>query len=114
MTSSSKDQTESTPPSSSGESTEGRVQPSGPSAKTDNTKPSMTTTPKPLPPTSGGVKRDEKVLSAKDLMKASLQILERRGLIRRFRMLSKDRTTVRAIVIVFDNTFWTPDLELKE
>jgi hypothetical protein len=34
-------------------------------------------------------------------------------LIRRFRMLSKDRTTVRAIVIVFDNTYWTPDLELK-
>lgn len=112
MTSSSKGQTENTPQSSSEESTGAKVQPSEPLASSDNTQPSTTTTHRPLKPTKSAVP-GEKVLSAVDLAKASLQILERNGLIRRFKIWNKDQTAVRAVVIVFDNTHWTPDLDLK-
>jgi hypothetical protein len=35
------------------------------------------------------------------------------GLIRRYKVLSEDRTTVKKVILVFDNTYWTSDLELK-
>lgn len=113
MTSLSKGQTEDTPQLSSDESTGALVQPSEPSAKTDNTKTSMTTTHLPLNTILPAGKPSEKVLSAADFAKAALTTLERAGLIRRFKVLSKDRKKVRAVVILFDNTYWTPELDLK-
>jgi hypothetical protein len=39
--------------------------------------------------------------------------LERRGLIKRYKVLSKDRTTLKEIRIVLSPDLWTTDLDLK-
>lgn len=46
-------------------------------------------------------------------MRIALAMLEKRGLLRRFRVLSEDKTVVRSVVIAFDNTFWNENLTLK-
>ena len=113
MTSKSKDPIGNIPPSSSGGSIGEKGQPSEPSAGTGSTPPNMTTTRASSKPTKPADNR-EKVLLAADTAKIALNILEANGVIRRFRVLSKDRKTVKAIVLAFDNTFWTEDLTLKE
>ncbi len=113
MTSKSKDPTGNIPPSSSGGSIGEKGQPSEQSARTASTPPNMTTTEassKPIKPAANS----EKILLAADTAKMVLNILEANGLIRRFKVLSKDRTTVKAIVVTFDNTFWNEDLTLKD
>lgn len=113
MTSKFKDPTGNIPPSSSGGSTGAKGQPSEPSARTGGTPPNMTTTGALSKPTKPAA-NSEKVLLAADTAKMVLNILEANGLIRRFKVLSKDRTTVKAIVVTFDNTFWNEDLTLKD
>lgn len=109
MTSSSRDQTENTPPSSSDENTEAKEQRSKPSANTENTPASTPTMKPPLKPT----KRAAKVREHAEIARIALKHLEMNGLIRRYRVLSEDRTTVKTVILVFDNTYWTADLELK-
>ncbi len=47
------------------------------------------------------------------MLKSALLRLEKDGLIKRYRVLSPDRTTVREIQVVFDNSVWTETLELR-
>lgn len=47
------------------------------------------------------------------LAKVALTQLQKAGLIKRFKVLSTDLTTVRQIRIEFDMSLWTEDLELK-
>ena len=113
MTSSSKDQTGNTPQSSSEESTEARGQPSKPLANTDNTQPSTRTTKQPSKLIKRAAKADDKVRQHAEIARIALKQLEISGLIRRYRILSEDRTTVKKVILVFDNTYWTTDLELR-
>lgn len=113
MTSSFKDQTENIPPLSSDGSTEAKARPSKQSASEGSTQPNTTTTKVLSKATLPAAKPDEQAYRAADTLKIALAMLEKRGLIRRFRVLSKDRTTVKAVVVSFDNTFWTTDLDLK-
>jgi hypothetical protein len=47
------------------------------------------------------------------MAKAALRQLESAGLIRRFKVLSPDGTTVTKIRIEFDISIWTTELDLK-
>jgi len=50
------------------------------------------------------------------LLKVVLSRLEKAGLVKRFRVLSKNEdgtTTVKKIQIEFDNTYWTESLDLR-
>ena len=105
----SKDQTESTPPLSSAGKTENKEQQSLQSAKTDNT---PTSTP------NTKVRSRLTTLSDKDLQhseiaRAALSHLLKAGLVKRYKVLSVDRKTVKEIQIVFDPEIWTENLELK-
>ena len=55
----------------------------------------------------------EKSILAAQVLKAVLSRLEKDGLIKRFRVLSADRTTVKEIRITFDNSLWTDSLDLR-
>lgn len=116
-----------TPPLSSGESTEGKAQPSLQSVKKEPTQTYMQTTRKPSLNTSKGDNSGrttpdnspttEKTRQHAVIGIAALKQLENSGLIKRFKVLSKDPTTgeqiLKEIRIVFDPAFWTEDLELK-
>ena len=67
----------------------------------------------PSKPTRRAAKVDNRVREHADIARIALRQLEMNGLIRRYRVLSEDRTTVKKVILVFDNTFWTEDLELK-
>jgi hypothetical protein len=109
MTSSYKEATGNTPPLSSDESTEVKVQQSKRLAKTENTPLNTKSTAESSKP----IKLDEQAMRAADMMKIALTMLQKRGLIRQFKLLSEDRTTVREILIRFDNSVWNEDLTLK-
>ena len=116
MTSKSKAVTESTPLSSSDESIEVLAQPSKLSASSDNT---LTSTPilsKPSPTMLSNEKSDLKITEKSRqhsiLLKVLLSNLESAGLIRRFKVLSKTGEWMETQV-VFDNTIWDENLELK-
>lgn len=116
MTSKFKALTDNTPQSSSGAGTGAKAQPSAPLAgmtTVGSSIPSMTITPKPLETTlTTGRNVSEKSRLAAQVLKAVLSRLEKDGLIRRFRVLSADRTT-KEIRIVFDNSLWTETLDLR-
>lgn len=126
----SRDQIGGTQPLSSAESIEAKAPPSELLANSDNTPISMQTSKKPSPPTlptgkSGSTTLTtpattptitEKIRQHAMLAKVTLKILEKAGLIKRFKVLSKDEqglTTLKEIRIVFDPAIWTEDLELK-
>lgn len=127
MTSKSKDRTEDIQPSSCGGRTVDPEQPSELSVKTDNTLISMQTMPKSSQPTKPEEKpagttvttvRTTPAITEKsrihaDMAKAALMQLEKAGLIKRFKVLSVDLTTVQKIRIEFETTLWTEGLELK-
>jgi hypothetical protein len=113
MTSSFKDQTGNTLPSSSDESTEPKAQLSKPSANSENTLASTPIMNQPLKPTKRAEKIDDKAREHAEIARIALRQLETNGLVRRYRVLSEDRTTVKKVILVFDNTYWTPDLELR-
>lgn len=56
---------------------------------------------------------DDKAREHAEIARIALQQLEVKGLVRRYRVLSEDRTTVKKVILIFDGTYWTPDLELK-
>lgn len=98
-----------TPPSSSGERTENKVQPSSPSAKTDNTPPSTQI----MRAQSRLTTLSDKDLQHSEIARAALSHLLKVGLVKRYKVLSEDGKTVREIQIVFDPEIWTENLELK-
>lgn len=107
-----KGQTENTPPSSLEGKTGESVPQSEPSAKTASTPTSTKTTVKSLkdmPPADL-----QKIQTAADMVKVALNILEANGLTRRFRLWNKEKTRVRAVVIVFEADKWTEELDVKE
>lgn len=127
MTSKSKDQTENIPPSSCEGRTADPVPPSAQLAGTDNTPISTPTMPKSSQPTKPEEKpagttvttvRTTPAITEKsrihaDMARAALIQLEKAGLIKRFKVLSVDLTTVQKIRIEFETTLWTEGLELK-
>jgi len=115
-----KDQTENTPPLSSGEKTGASVQPSEQLAKKDATKTSTQTSKKQLPDMLSSesegfttVEITEKARLHATLVKIALKILLNAGLIKRYEVRSPDSTTVLRIRYEFDMSIWTTDLELK-
>lgn len=113
MTSSFKAPTEDTPPLSSAESTEARARPSGQSADTtskDGSIQPMTTTQVLSKPISNA-DNSERLLLQADLLRTTVRLLEKRGLIRRFKVLSKDGVT-KEIRLVLSPQVWTEDLRL--
>jgi hypothetical protein len=127
----SKDPTEDTRQSSSGESTGGKAQPSSPSAGADNTQTFMQTTKPPSLNTSqsgksGSTTADntlttpqitEKSRQHAMLVRVALKVLLNAGLIRRYEVQVKDPTTglttVREVRYGFDMSLWTEGLDLK-
>ena len=103
-----KEATENIQQLSSEESTEAQVQPSSPSAKTDNTKNSTKTTKKRLQHTV----TTEKVRQHALIMRVALLWLEKRGFLKRYKVLSKDGET-QEIRIVLSPDVWTTGLDLK-
>ena len=117
MTSKFKALTDNTPPSYSGGDTEGKgrqsAQLAGMTTVEKSTR-SMTITPKSSEIIlTTGKSVSEKSLLAAQVLKAVLSRLEKDGLIKRFRVLSADRTTVKEIRITFDNSLWTDSLDLR-
>jgi hypothetical protein len=116
----SKDLTGNTPQSSSGESTGGKAQPSLQSARTDSM-PTSTQTMNPQshpmlspePPDLTTLPTTEKARQHAMVAKVALLFLLKTGLVRRFTVLSEDRTTVKEIRVVFDPGLWTQDFDLK-
>ena len=117
MTSKFKALTDNTPPSSYGGGIEGKgrqsAQLAGMTTVGASTR-SMTITPKQSETTlTTGKSVSEKSRLAAQVLKAVLSRLEKDGLIKRFRVLSADRTTVKEIRITFDNSLWTDTLDLR-
>jgi hypothetical protein len=113
MTSSFKAQTDNTPQSSSGESTGAKARQSGRSASSDNTPRSMQTTKPSLPRILTVDNTAEKTRQHAEIAKVAILQLEKVGLIKRFKVLSADRTTVKEIRLVLDPQYWTPGLDLR-
>lgn len=119
MTYSSKDPTENTPPLLSGENIEASAPPSAPSAKTDNTQTSTTTTPKSSKPTRKDAPTGERLRQHADLFRVTVKLLEKRGLMKRYKVLSKDEVDkagnpkVAEIRLVLSPAVWTDDLHLR-
>lgn len=67
----------------------------------------------PLKPTKRAAKIDDKLREHAEIARIALNQLDVNGLIRRYRVLSEDRATVKKVILVFDNNYWTPDLELR-
>ncbi len=113
MTSKFKALTDNTPPLSSGVSTEAKAQQSKPLASSDNTPPST-----PITKTqsssmlSPAISVSEKSRQHAVILKVVLSSLEKAGLIRRFRVRLKDGT-LKEVQVVFDNTLWTENLDLR-
>jgi hypothetical protein len=124
MTSLSRDQTGGIPPSSSGENTEGLVLPSEQSVSLGDTPISMLTTKKQLgnmlsdenkgSTTPTTLKINEKARQHATIARVALLQLEKAGLVKRYKVLSKDATTLQEIRVVFDPNLWTTDLVLSE
>lgn len=116
MTSKFKALTESTPQLFSGASTEARELQSKPSASTDNTLTSTQTLSEPfltMLSTAKSVSEiTEKSRQHSVLLKVLLSNLENAGLIRRFKVLSKEGAWMETQV-VFDNSLWLENLDLK-
>jgi hypothetical protein len=120
MTSKSREVTENTPPLSSGESIGVLAQPSKPLAGTDNTPTSMQTTQKPLTDTKPAdnsalttPRITERSRQHAEIAKVALSQLLKAGLLKRYRVLSTDETTVKEIQIVLDPALWTEDFDLR-
>ena len=114
MTSKYKAQTDNTLQLSSGASTGARVLQSRPLVSTDNTPLStQTSSRKSSDMLSTAQNVSEKSRQHAAILKVVLSRLEKDGLIRRFRVLSADRTTVKEIQIVFDCELWTENIELR-
>ena len=113
MTSSFKAQTDNTPQSSSGESTGAKARQSKQSVSTDNTPRSTQTTKPSLPAILTADNTAEKTRQHAEIAKVAILQLEKAGLIKRYKVLSVDRVTVKEIRLVLDPRYWTPGLDLR-
>lgn len=120
MTSKSREVIEDTRQSSSGESIGVLAQPSRQSARMDNTQTFTQTTPTlsktMLSADNSGLttlKITEKSRQHAEIVKVALSQLLKAGLMKRYRVLSADGTTLKEIQIVLDPTLWTEDFDLK-
>jgi hypothetical protein len=87
---------------------------------------SVTTVEKSTPPMQTMKKRSSPTLTTDKnaltesvrvsavMMKASLSVLAKSGFVRRYKVLSSDKTVVKVIQIEFDMDFWSEGLDLKE
>lgn len=119
-----KDQTENIPPLSSGAGTGAKAQPSKQLASSDNTpnytqttrmqsETTLTTGLKGADNSPTTPKITEKSLQHALIMRVALSQLEKAGLLKRYKVLSKDGTKTNEIQVVFDPELWTENLELK-
>ena len=118
-----KDQIGNTPPLSLDGNTGASAQPFSPSVSSDNTLPSTQTMRTPLQPMLSSENEGlttlttppttEKTRQHAMLVKVALMQLEKAGLIKRYKVLSRDGTTVQRIRIEFDMSDWSEDLDLK-
>lgn len=111
--------TDPTPQSSSGANTGAKAQPLQQSAN-------VTTAEKSTPPTQTTRARSKHTLTTDKnaltesvrvsavMMKASLSVLAKNGFVRRYKVLSSDKTVVKSIQVEFDMDLWSELLELKE
>lgn len=116
----SREVTGNTPQSSSAVNTGAKAQPSSRLAGTDNTPTSTQTTSlqsqpmlSPAPSGSTTLPTTEKARQHAMVVKVALLFLLKIGLVKRFTVLSEDRTTVKEIQVVFDPNVWTQDFDLK-
>jgi hypothetical protein len=114
-----KEATDPIPQSSSAGSTEAKGLPLQQSASITtvaNQTPPMQTTKKRSKYTSTTDKSGltESVRVSAVMMKASLSVLARSGFVRRYKVLSNDKTVVKAIQVEFDMSLWSESLDLKE
>lgn len=124
MTFSSRDQTENIQPSLSGANIEGQEPQSKLSASSDNTQTFTQTSQKPskamLSEENKGsttlttLKVSEKTRQHAMIARVALLQLEKAGLVKRYKVLSKDTTTLKEIRIVFNPSLWTTDLVLSD
>jgi len=119
MTSKFKALTENTPLLSSAGSTEAKAQPSSLSAgmtTVEKATPLMTITPttskSTLTTDRKGLPSEKVVLSAL-MFKAAVGRLKKDGLVKLYRVLSPDKTTVTQIVISLPADLWTETLDLR-
>lgn len=110
MTSRYKGATEIIPPSFLGESTEEKARLFKQLASLDNTRRSTRTTKNKSAPMLSSVIPDEKTRGHAMLARVALLSLERAGLCRRYRVLSKG--VVKEIRVVFSPEIWAEDLRL--
>ena len=112
------------PPSYSDDDTGVLAQPSSPSVSSDNTQTSTeitkmrsetisTTGQKGSDNTPTTPEITEKLRQHAMMMKVALSQLEKAGLCKRYKVLSKDGQTVKEIQVVFDPAIWTVGLNLK-
>lgn len=116
MISKSKVQIGSTPPLFSGENIGALGQPSKPLVSSDTTVISMEILNNPSPTTFPAERREieisEKSRQHSVLLKVLLSSLEKAGLLKRFKVLSKEGEWMETQV-VFDNSIWEENLDLK-
>ena len=118
-----KDQTGNTQPLSLDGNTGALAQPFSQSVSSDNTLHSTPTTNQPLPPMLSSENEGlttlttppttEKTRQHAVIAKVALMQLEKAGLIKRYKVLSKDGVTVQRIRIEFYMSDWSEDLDLK-
>jgi hypothetical protein len=58
-------------------------------------------------------KIDDKTITNAQILKMVAAQLEKKGLVKRAKVLSKDRTTVTKIILVLDAQYWDEQLNLK-
>jgi len=119
MTSRYKAQTGNTPPLSSEGNTEAKAQPSTPLANmttagevTPPMKITRTTSKNTLTTGAKGLVSERAMLSA-TMFKAAVGRLRKDGLVKLYRVLSQDKTTVTQIVISLPAELWTESLDLQ-
>jgi hypothetical protein len=113
MTSKFKGLTVSIPPSSSEGNTADLALPSEPSATADNMLQPTQTMPKSSQPTKSADNTGERIRQQADLLRVTVRLLERRGLLKRYKVLSKDGTTVKEIRLVLSPAVWDESLNLR-
>lgn len=114
-----KEVTDPTLQSSLGASTEAKVTPLQQSVSVttvENLTPLTQITKKQSKPTltTGKKGLTESVRVSAVMMKASLSVLAKNGYVRRYKVLSSDKTVVKAIQVEFDMSLWDENLELNE
>lgn len=114
MTSKYKEVTDNTPQSSFEGSTEARARPSRQLVSLDNTQTNTKTSKaQSMITLTTGVSVSEKSLQYSVLLKVVLSSLIKAGLVKKYRVLSSDKTVVKEYQLVFSPEIWTEMFDLK-